>query len=410
MSRDQRILYVIVSRGAGTGGHHISLRDLATRMRAHADVHIAAVAVRPPPALDGVPGVRWLPHSPWRVDRTMAGLVSLCRELRPTVIHSYDGYALRMARVLSVLFDVPLVHTQCGGPTAKRHVPRAPDVVVFSTENLRGMSEQLRMRRCRLHHIPNRVEPVTPDPARVEALRAHLGLAPDDLVVMRVNRFVAPYEPVMRQTLALAERLRLAGLPARAVLLGSEDQPQTVARIAALAGASDRLVHDPRYTRRAAELLPLGDLVVGTGRGLMEAASLARPIFASVAGRTLPALVDEDTLEPLFDANFSPRAVLPDDDEALAARALAVAGDPARRALAGAWARRTFETRFDVAAAVTRHLAIYANAEPWPRAEAAEAFGDLGFTVATELYHNARHLLTRGRPGTSPKAEEAPPR
>jgi hypothetical protein len=50
------VLYVITSRGKGTGGHHFSLRDLTARMRADADVHIAVVAIRFPPSLEGRAG------------------------------------------------------------------------------------------------------------------------------------------------------------------------------------------------------------------------------------------------------------------------------------------------------------------------------------------------------------------
>ena len=395
-----RILYVLVSRGAGTGGHHISLRDLAARIRATADVRIVTVAYKPPPALEGVPDVHFVRHGAWRMGLTEAALWRHCREFRPTVIHSYDSYALIMVRPLSALLGIPLVHTQCGGPTARVHLPRAPDVVVFSEENLQGMSAQRRMSRCRLHHIASRVEDVSPDPSRVEALRAHLALSPDDFVILRINRFVAPYEPVMRQTLALAALMRAAGLPARAVLLGSANDPEVVARIAALADPRDVLVHAPAFTTCAAELLPVANAVVGTGRGLMEAASLGRPLFASVQDRKLPVPVDPETVEALFAANFSPRAVLTLDDAALADRAVVLLSSPERAAAAGAYARHLFETRFDVQAAVNRHLEIYAQAVPWPRWELPEAVVDLSATTAQELYVRAR-TPRAARPGVA---------
>ncbi len=392
-----RILYVIASRGAGTGGHHFSLRDLSARMRAVADVQIVTVANQFPPALRDVPDVTYLPHAPWRMAQTMAALLRLCRTFRPTVIHSYDAFALQMARVLSVVLDIPLVHTQCGGPTARTNVPRAPDVIVFSEENLSGLSAHPRMAGCRLHHIASRVEPVAPDLDRIAALRAHLRLADGELVLMRVNRFVPAYEPVMRQTLTLAQTLRAAGLPVRAVLLGSPNEPEVVARIAALCAPGDTRVHDEVFTRRAAEVVALSDVVVGTGRGLMEAASLGRPLFASLAERTLPAPVAPDTVEALAGVNFSPRAVLPLDDKALAARAVEICADPQRRAAAGEYARHLYETRFDVGAAVPKHLAIYAQAQPWPRRQAAEAFSDLGLNVAHEIYARARLRLAAVR-------------
>ena len=69
-----RVLFVISSRGAGTGGHHFSLRDLSARLRAVADVQVVTVANQFPPALRDVPDVTYLHHAPWRLAHTLRAL------------------------------------------------------------------------------------------------------------------------------------------------------------------------------------------------------------------------------------------------------------------------------------------------------------------------------------------------
>ena len=395
--RRPRVLYVITSRGKGTGGHHFSLRDLTARMRAHADVHIAVVADRFPPSLAGVPDATWLPWGALRGTATLAGLLGLVRRFRPTHLHSYDPLALQLTRVISLWTQLPLVHTTCGGPTPRRNVPRNRDVVLFSEEHRSALAANPRMAGCRLHLIASRVNPVQVDAARVEALRAHLGLGPDEQVVLRINRFVANYLPAMEQAIALGRLMREGGRRARVVLLGSVGEAEVAQALAQRAEPGVSLVHDAAFTHNAAALLPIADVVLGTGRGLMEAACLGRVVFAPVADREWPALLGPDTVEALAHANFSPRARLPDalDDAALRERAREVLSNPAARLAAGAAARHLYETRFDAGVAAARHLEIYANAEPWAPGRAAEAFADLGLNLALENFRRARRALTK---------------
>lgn len=392
-----RVLYVITSRGKGTGGHHFSLRDLTARMRAHADVHIAVVADRFPPSLEGVPDTTWLPWGALRGTATLGGLLGLVRRFRPTHLHSYDPLALQLTRLVSLWTRLPLVHTTCGGPTPRRNVPRNRDVILFSEENRSALAANPRMAGCRLHLIASRVNPVQVDPARVEALRAHLALRPDEQVVLRINRFVHNYLPAMEQALALGRLMREGGQPTRVVLLGSIGDADVASALAERAEAGVSLVHDATFTHNAAALLPIADVVLGTGRGLMEAACLGRVVFAPVADRQMPALLAADTVDALAHANFSPRARLPDalDDAALRERARAVLTNPDARRAAGAAARYLYETRFDAGVAAARHLEIYAQAEPWPVSRAAEALGDLGLNLALETFRRTRRALTQ---------------
>lgn len=396
-----RVLYVITSRGKGTGGHHFSLRDLTARLRVDADVHIAAVAIRFPPSLADVPDVTFIPWSPDRLAGVLADLLALVRRFAPTHLHSYDPSALQLARVLSLWTRLPLVHTQCGGPTPRRNVPRAPDVVLFSEENRSGLASHPRMADCRLHLIASRVNPVALDPARALALRRHIGWQPGDRVVLRINRLVREYRPAMDQALALGALWRALGGRVHVVLLGSVGDEDLVRDLESLAGRTPdvHVVTTPEFTTHAAALLGAADAVVGTGRGLMEAAFAGRVVFAPVAGHALPALLAPDTVDALAHANFSPRARLGDavTDEVLARRAREALATESSRSASGLYARSLYDERFDASVAARKHLAIYAAARPWPLSGAPEALADLGLNVLLEALRRVRRALVGGR-------------
>jgi glycosyltransferase involved in cell wall biosynthesis len=396
-----RVLFVITSRGKGTGGHHFSLRDLTARLRAEADVHIATVAIRFPPSLADVPDVTFIPWSPDRLAGVLADLLGLVRRFAPTHLHSYDPSALQLARVLSLWTRLPLIHTQCGGPTPRRNVPRAPDVVLFSEENRSGLAAHPRMADCRLHLIASRVNPVALDAPRALALRRHIGWQPGDRVVLRINRLVREYRPAMDQALALGALWRDVGARVHVVLLGSVGDEDLVRELESLAGRTPdvHVVTTPEFTTQAAALLGAADAVVGTGRGLMEAAFAGRVVFAPVAGHALPALLAPDTVDALAHANFSPRARLGEafSDDVLASRAREALATEASRAASGAYARSLYEERFDASVAARKHLAIYAEARPWPWAAAPEAVADLGLNVLLEALRRVRRALVGGR-------------
>jgi len=369
----RRVTFVITSRAQGTGGHMHSLRDITDALATHVDARIVCVCVTPPRALQGarVP-VELVEYRPEATPRVVADLYNALRRHRAEWLHAFDPLALKLALPAADLLSLRAVLTLCGGPTPRRDLPAVQDIIVFSQENLRGLRGNPGMRGARLRFVPNRVRAVEVNGqaalARGEALRAHLGLAPETLLLLRINRMSGVYAPVMHQTLALARALRARGLPVRAALVGSPNDPRVVEEVTQRAGSDDAVVTAPEFTHRAAELTPAADAVVGTGRGLMEAASAGRPLFTPVAGHALPALLDAHNFEALHDTNFSPRNRLETSDAALLQAADAALRTASARATAGAFSRHLFETHFDVRAAIEPYLEVYASASrrrPW---------------------------------------------
>lgn len=395
------VAYVVTSRSKGTGGHLHSLRDLTDALSGAVRGTIRCIGTAPPPALNGaVMPVSFTAYRPRHLVRILVELARDLRRQRVELVHAFDPLALKLVLPVADALGLPTVFTMCGGPTPRRDMPNVRDVILFSRENLDGLSTHPAMRDTRLRLVPNRVHAVPVDArlgsARGRALRAHLGLADDALVLLRINRMSTVYAPVMEQTMALAAALRTRGVPMHAVLVGSPNDPALVEALRARTGPFTHLVTAPEFTHRAAELTPSADAVVGTGRGLMEAASAGRPLLTPIADRRFPAVLGPSNFDTLHDTNFSPRNRLAVSDDALVETAVETLATAEGRARAGAFAREMFDTRFDVHAAVGPYLETYAQAPPRSLLDLPSDLARLGIGVGWERVRVLLGALPKG--------------
>ncbi|MDZ7775666.1 MAG: hypothetical protein U5L09_08760 [Bacteroidales bacterium] len=73
-------------------------------------------------------------------------------------------------------------------------------------------------------------------------------------------------------------------------------------------------ITDSEYTAEASKMLYLADAVIGSGRGLMEAASLKKPVLAINKNGDVPVLLNDSYFSDAFKTNFSERNIFPELD------------------------------------------------------------------------------------------------
>jgi glycosyltransferase involved in cell wall biosynthesis len=71
------------------------------------------------------------------------------------------------------------------------------------------------------------------------------------------------------------------------------------------------ILTESKFTNEASKMLYLADAVIGTGRGLMEAASLGKPLLAIDKNGEIPVLLNKINFDDAFKTNFSERNVFP---------------------------------------------------------------------------------------------------
>jgi glycosyltransferase involved in cell wall biosynthesis len=106
---------------------------------------------------------------------------------------------------------------------------------------------------------------------------------------------------------------------------------------------------DPAYTDEASKMLYLADAIIGTGRGLMEAASLSKPLLVINRNGEIPVLLNELNFDDAFKTNFSERNVFPklndnDNKESITR----IISDKENYNANGSFVRQSFEKYFSL--------------------------------------------------------------
>lgn len=364
-----KILYVTeVGDAAGIGGHVYSIQALIRALAPTIECGTVVFGGAPCPALEALPR---RPHQiPFQRNRLRlrewARFREIVRAEKPDVIHAFEPTTCAFARRAAARFGCGLVYTKCGGPNPSRrfpwsYFPRVPRLIVFSRENEEYFRSRRDFRRTQIWRIPNRVGEVEPDPGKVAALRARLD--PARPVILRVGRISSHYEKTAEACIRLVRRLAEDGIPAQMVFLGAVHDAGAEKRIRDALGGHGAVLSDPEWVGQASALLDAGDLIVGTGRGLMEAAARRRVLLAPTRSGQLPALVNERNWPALFDSNFSERSEIPAWDEARNyADIQKVLTDPEDRKKLAVFARELYEKHFAMASVVELYRSIYAEA------------------------------------------------
>ena len=296
----------------------------------------------------------------------VARLAAIIRQIRPRVLHSHMFHANLMARLMRLVFPIPVViSTLHSTAESSRHSTgtrwrdwayRATDALADTTV---AVSQAVAERhaaaravpRARLRVIPNAVdaEQFRPDAVRGRPLREELG-AGSDFVWLAAGRLMwkKDYPTMLRAAASLptgtlwiagagpleAELTALAReLGARARFLGARDD------LASLMNAADGLV--------------LSSVVEGLPMVLLEAAASGLPCVTTDAGGARDAVLDGET-------GF---VTTPGEPQALAAamRRLMDLPTPARQGM-GEAARQLALARFDLGQITSQWERLYRQA------------------------------------------------
>ena len=287
------------------------------------------------PPVDVAPGI---PGGPGSLLRSRGSLRARFDAFEPDIIVAHGGDPLRHAVLAGAPRRAPLVYVRVAAVTpdlrtparsrSLRHAYGRVGAFVAVSDSLRDeLTDVFGVAPGRIRVIRNgRLPPPPLDDARREQVRAELGAATGQSLVLWVGRFVREKDPLAA--------LRLAGrLPAgvHLALVGGGPLEREV-RESAAAVAGVTLVGE---RADAPSLIGAADVLVSTSRtegapGVFVEALLAGvPVVAHDMGGV------RDVVSPETGS-----LVRPGDEEGLAREVTALAADPQRRSRASAAARR----------------------------------------------------------------------
>lgn len=342
------------------GGHARSLETTASALARSNDCFILVVGPYPSPIFQASTLRTYHVHyNGWNILSPLLAAMAIVKAERPDVLHLFDSRIDFFARTISVLRRIPMILTKCGGPSPRRFFPWHGNLIVYSQEDVNWFSRQRKYAGTRIHHIPNRLAGFECDAALIAKLRDRID--ENTPVILRIARFCKHYEKSMTQGIALVRRLNEDGAKCQLVIVGTVQDQDSYDRIAAMADKHVYLITDVEFTTDAKSLIDGADLVIGTGRGFMEAASRAKVLLTPLADGSLPLLVTEDNFDSIFATNFSPRNRVDGYDEeanyTLIRKVLQDAGFRAEQETLS----RTLNTHFSIDAALETYAALYSE-------------------------------------------------
>ena len=247
---------------------------------------------------------------------------------------------------------------------AVRRAARSADCVIATDRSLVSpVITHLGVSKDVVRVIPNAIEPAECDrpdaPARAQALRAELGLQPDDVLLVSVGRLEANKGfHVMIRALAALMRQKALAARCRWVLIGDGPLREVLQRAVSSEGLTQSIVirgrasvEDLHGWYEAATLFVHPTLYEGSSIVTLEAMAHRRAVLASRAGG-LP-----DKVIPCVTGWLVP----PGDENALSAAIVKALTNPSRLHAMGAAGRALVEKDFSWRAATDQLLSVYAE-------------------------------------------------
>jgi glycosyltransferase involved in cell wall biosynthesis len=326
-------------------------------------------------------GIRHLPlhHAtrsvtPVRDVRAVIELWRVLRAERPDIIHTHNPKPGLYGRVTGRLARIPVVVNTVHGLYATPGDPWPRRLVVYALERMAAafshaelvqnpedidVLRRLRVPGQRLHLLGNgidlrRFDPDTVSRESATALRAELGLGPDDVVIGAVGRLVQ--EKGYRELFSAYVDARRTVTGLRLIVVGPlEPDKADALRPADLEAARDAgvlvlgLRHDVERLYSIMDLFVLASYREGYPRAAMEASAMGVPVVATDI-RGCRQVVEDGRTGVLVPARDATR---------LASALTELASDPARRRAMGTAARAKALSDFDDRRVIQRTLDVY---------------------------------------------------
>lgn len=298
-----KIIFFISASQQSKGGHYYSLLETANLLNKKCDILIISIGIKKSPVLEEYKG-RYLHINEGSIINTFQALVKILKNEKADIYHAFDSTVFFYVRNLSFFYKIPNVLTKCGGANAKNY-PVCDNLILYSIENFEYYKNKKNYSKTKINFIPNRVSKPDQNYQRINKLKEKI--LKNIPVMLRITRINSVYEQSIFQTINLVKLLNKNQLNLQFILIGSVHDKHIYQKLKLHECKYIKFIVDEEYHINSSQLIDIADIVVGTGRGFMEASSMGKIMLAPTANLEIPVLVNEDNFLDIFKYNFSPR-------------------------------------------------------------------------------------------------------
>jgi glycosyltransferase involved in cell wall biosynthesis len=227
---------------------------------------------------------------------------------RPEIIHCFDENCYNIIRLFLSTKCYKIVLNKCGGPNPK-YFSNVPNLILFSLENQLWFKDKFL--NSDIYLIPNRVNKINFNKKLYHRIDS-------DFNFVRICRISKFYKKSIFDSINLIDLLIYNGNSnIKLYIIGVIEDLLLANYIMShplYISGKIKLVTNSNLTIEASQMLYLADAVIGTGRGLIEAASLSIPVLAINSKGNIPILIDSNTFQDGFKTNFSERNIFEDKE------------------------------------------------------------------------------------------------
>jgi glycosyltransferase involved in cell wall biosynthesis len=305
-----KILYFISVHGHGRGGHFHSLNHISKKIGEEHDVKIISFGPGKSDIIESNSHfLRHIDFNGLNIFKLRKIIKQETRKFRPDIYHCFDEGSYNIVRLIIPANKNKLILNKCGGPNPK-YFPHVKNLILFSVENQDWFKNQNKYKNTNIHLIPNRVKPLQLNPD-FEPIEENSG----DFIFMRICRIGHTYKKSIQDSINLISKLLESNIKnVKLYLIGVVQDADVFEKLnnhELIKSGYMVILTESKFTNEASKMLYLADAVIGTGRGLMEAASLGKPLLAIDKNGEIPVLLNKINFDDAFKTNFSERNVFP---------------------------------------------------------------------------------------------------
>ena len=305
---------------SGTGGLYYSLKETVFALSHKYDITVCVMGNKYPQALmDMSSSIIEIDTDKYTTTEVTRLVYTLLRNGGFHLVHAYDRTTARLVSIAALANGIPLVYTKCGGAINRSNISFVDRIITYSKRDFESLSIQESSRDNKVFWIPNQVGVINNIDERIDLLRNDLMtykcISGNTKLLMRVGRISEYYRLTLMQGIELVKWLRTKGRDVCMVVVGTIESERLAQDIKEEGGGSAIIISDVKYTLNARHLMSLADIILGTGRSLMEGLNANGIVLCPVKGARYPALVTPGNIGDLAIDNFSERSCVNDYSE-----------------------------------------------------------------------------------------------